>query len=394
MEGEFEQDAFKWGDLDHKSIEKQLGSLKWTIKREIKAAEVLLPIPDHPTPESFKTPRQAHSFEVLQEERADDWVTRAYKIYSDDWQAKGGQKTQQFVIAVWCNALYYFVNEDVLEYLRLAFCVDDRAKKLLGREYSGLSQSAEAHARVSAVNRVYQNILKLWQEKKIPEESTALKDLIAMPNSPNPNLLKVGDLAPVGSIVTTAYDRTNEKNLKLRWTPSRPDDAVRQELLKELTEQQRLAKELAGLQGPHLAIRVFGRTDLEIREEIQLLEIGPTANPSSCSLEDPAFAEPVPIVTKPVFSHSEPYDSITFNGLGYTLHERQARVIRLLHEALKKGHPNVSTRKLLSLPGCEDVTAVRDIFKSRPELWGKLIVNSENTGEGRGFYRLHNSIKE
>lgn len=99
-------------------------------------------------------------------------------------------------------------------------------------------------------------------------------------------------------------------------------------------------------------------------------------------------SEAAPVTKTPIFTHSETYDSITFNGKSYTLQERQAEVIRFPHDAAKKGRPAVPKRRLLAIPGCEDVTSVRDIFKSRPELWGELIVNCEETGEGRGFYRL------
>ena len=299
MEGGSNQGAFRWGDLDHKSIEEQLGNLKSKIKREIKADECLAPIPDHPTPGCFKTPRQLHSFEVLQQERADDWIRRAYEIYCDDWQAKGGKRTQDFVYAVWSNALHYFVSDDVLESLRLAFCVDDRAKKLLERGYGGLPQATEAHSRAVAVNRIYQNLLKLWQEKRIPKEATALKVLLAKPDKagshqPTPNLLKVSDLAPVAPVVTTAYHRINEKNLRLKLTQTGTVEAL-QQLLKELTQQERLAKELTDLQGPQLAISVFGRTDLEIAEEIKPLRISAIASQQHVMPEASTTAESVPL---------------------------------------------------------------------------------------------------
>lgn len=95
-----------------------------------------------------------------------------------------------------------------------------------------------------------------------------------------------------------------------------------------------------------------------------------------------------------IFSHSEEYDSITFRGKRYTLQPRQAAVVKLLHEALKKGHPEVAGRTILRLPGCEDVTSIRDIFKSRSQLWGSLVVNCEGTAADRGFYRLHPDITE
>lgn len=109
-------------------------------------------------------------------------------------------------------------------------------------------------------------------------------------------------------------------------------------------------------------------------------------------LEDSPLSELQP-VKPPLFTHSETYESISFRGKTYVLQERQAAAVRLLHEALKAGHPAVPKRKLLMLPGCEEVDSVRDLFKSRPELWGDLIVNCEDTGAGRGFYRLNPSIQ-
>jgi hypothetical protein len=109
--------------------------------------------------------------------------------------------------------------------------------------------------------------------------------------------------------------------------------------------------------------------------------------------ESPYLSASVPVTETPIFTHSENYDSVTFNGESYTLLERQAAVVKMLHEALQKGHPAVSMRKILSIPGCEAVSSVRDIFKSRSQLWGTLITNCEESGEGRGFYRLHQSIK-
>jgi hypothetical protein len=109
--------------------------------------------------------------------------------------------------------------------------------------------------------------------------------------------------------------------------------------------------------------------------------------------ESPNLSASVPVTETPIFTHSDNYDSVTFNGESYTLQERQAAVVKMLHEAVQKGHPAVPGKKILNVPGCEAVSVVRDIFKSRPQLWGTLIVNCEDSGEGRGFYRLSIAVK-
>jgi hypothetical protein len=156
-----------------------------------------------------------------------------------------------------------------------------------------------------------------------------------------------------------------------------------------------------------VVIRIVDRLKIEWQKKIaarsaQLVEGALPKNEESTQVEH-TVTESVPLEIldqetdeaeePPIFVHSENYDSITFNGQSYTLQERQAAVMKLLHEALKKGHPAVPGRKILSLPGCAEVSTVRDIFKSRPQLWGALIVSCEDIGEGRGFYRLSPSIK-
>lgn len=210
--------VFQWGHLDHKSIERHLDRLRRKIENEINEGERLAPIETDPGPTSFKTPRQAHTFEVLQQDRADDWVTRAYKIYLDDWQAKGRAKTKELVHAIWEHGLSYFVREDVLKYLRLVFCIDDRTKKLSGFEYSRIPQGIEATSRISAANRVYSDIQRIWFEKRIPSEIADLGILIAEPDSfsaRSPSLSIAGAAAPVATVSTTTYNRTREKSLKL-----------------------------------------------------------------------------------------------------------------------------------------------------------------------------------
>jgi hypothetical protein len=383
---------FRWSALDHATIERKLSALKKEIAHEIKSGDKLTPIGDSGNIGSFRSERLFHSFEVIQKERADDWVTRAYTIYCDQWTAQGGEKTPEFIRGVWSNALCHFIMEEILSFLRLAFAVDERATKLLDRTYANLPQAIEAARRVSSLNRVYSGVLKLWGENKIPTQASALKVFIARPpfDAPRPIFPPV-DPVPAAPAISqqkgSAYRRAKERDLRNRLHQDPENVLLQQELMEELSKQQRLAQELVDLQGPQLAISVFGRTDLEIGEEIKVLRI------SLIRQGDPEPADKQAEAPVTVFTHSESYDSIIFNGENYTLQARQAAVVKMLHEALQKGHPAVSIRKILSIPGCEGVSSVRDIFKSRPQVWGSLIMNCEDSGEGRGFYRLHPSIK-
>lgn len=382
--------TFRWSELDHAVIERKMNDLKAQITSEIETTDRLMPLPLHGNDFERRSYRLYRSFEVLQEERADEWVNRAYVLYCEQWIKQGGIKTADFVSAVWCDAIYPFLVDDILPFLRLAFAVDKRAITLTDRIYSRLPQGTEATRRVSSVNRIYSQVLKLWNEKKIPLEITALKSTASLPKTAPPNVAeKVGLLlAPA-----TAYDRTKENTLKIRLKQDSADEPAEQELLEELERQHRLASQLVELQGPQLAIRVLGRTDVQIGDEIKEIRINVLVRAASAASTHATVAAPKPDLKAPVFAHSEAYDSITFEGQTYTLQPRQAAVVKLLHEALRKGHPGVPTMRILALPGCDGVDSVRDIFKSRLQLWGTLIINCEDHQEGRGFYRLHDSIQ-
>jgi hypothetical protein len=122
-------------------IERKLGALKKEIKAQIASEDYLLPIGESGNIGTFRPQRLYHSFETIQEERANDWIDRAYKIYCDQWIAQGGEKTRDFIFAVWSNALYHFIMEDILLFLRVAFAVDERATKLFDRTYRTLPSS-------------------------------------------------------------------------------------------------------------------------------------------------------------------------------------------------------------------------------------------------------------
>lgn len=386
--------SFRWSALDHATIERKLATLKRDITKEITVSDHLIPIGESENIGTFRPHRLFHSFEVIQEERANEWVERAYKIYLDQWAAQGGEKTPDFIRAVWTTALYPYLTDEVLPFLRLAFGVDDRAMKLLDRTFASLPQGIEASRRVRSVNRIYSALIERWGSKTIPHEVNTAELAMArhLSNSLSLNVPPVEPVPPRAANSRerpSTYQRKREKDLRERLSHDPANRDLQMQLLEELRKQQRLAQELFDLQGPELARSVFGRTDVEIAEEIKSLRI--TLIISEDEIDEPCETENE---SKSAFSHSEGYDSITFNGESHTLQERQAAVVKLLHEAVKKGHPAVPSRKITSLPGCEDVGSVRDIFKSRPQLWGTLVISCEGTGEGRGFYRLHPSITE
>jgi hypothetical protein len=383
--------SFRWGALDHATIERRLTTLKKEITKEIASGDHLAPIGPSDNIGAFRSNRLFHSFEVIQEERANEWLERAYKVYLDQWTAQGGEKTPDFIRAVWTNALYPYLGDEVLPFLRQAFGVDERAIKLIDRTFASLPQGPEASRRVHSVNRIYSAVRERWGNHKIPHEANTVELAIARRMS-NSLSLDVPPVEPVPPSVRpreskSTYQRIKEKKLQEKLDQDPENKALRQDLLEELEKQRRLAYELFDLQGPELAISVFGRTDLDIAEEIKALRISIIISLDEIDEVVEQTAEP-----EAVFSHSEEYDSITFGGEPHTLQPRQAAIVRMLHEAVKKGHPSVSGRKIMSIPGCEDAASVRDIFKSRLQLWGTLIVNCEDSGEGRGFYRLHPSI--
>jgi hypothetical protein len=81
---------FRWSALDHVTIERKLSALKKEIAHEIKSGDKLTPIGESENIGTFRSARLFHSFEVIQNERADEWVNRVYTIYCNQWAAQGG----------------------------------------------------------------------------------------------------------------------------------------------------------------------------------------------------------------------------------------------------------------------------------------------------------------
>jgi len=85
---------------------------------------------------------------------------------------------------------------------------------------------------------------------------------------------------------------------------------------------------------------------------------------------------------EPLFSPSDDYRSVRFDGNEYLLTLNQSKIVRCLHDAHARKHPNVAKARLLSAIGSE-TSEIRDSFRKSP-LWKTLVVS----GGRRGTYRL------
>ena len=92
-----------------------------------------------------------------------------------------------------------------------------------------------------------------------------------------------------------------------------------------------------------------------------------------------------------IFKHSPDYRSVNLRGVEFSLTSKQAQVIEILHELYEKGTLEVGGQYILERLGDDDSDRIntdnrlRDIFKSRPNAWGNLIV----PGGSKGSYRLN-----
>ena len=84
-----------------------------------------------------------------------------------------------------------------------------------------------------------------------------------------------------------------------------------------------------------------------------------------------------------VFTASDGYHTVEFNGQRYTLTDSQAAVVGVLDKNAKRGTPEVSQHTILAEIE-SDAERLRDLFRESP-LWGMLIIQ----GERRGHYKLN-----
>jgi len=83
------------------------------------------------------------------------------------------------------------------------------------------------------------------------------------------------------------------------------------------------------------------------------------------------------------FRHSSDFRSVSLHGHPFTLTSRQAQVIQRLYDAYQADIPDVSQDALLVELQLQS-PRLRDIFKSTPEAWKRLIVSQR-----KGFFRLN-----
>ena len=82
------------------------------------------------------------------------------------------------------------------------------------------------------------------------------------------------------------------------------------------------------------------------------------------------------------FKHSDDYTSISWQGEGYILTNRQAKVVKILHKEYLNGTPDVGENYILEQLGTPD-SDLKDTFKKSP-LWQTLIISKK-----KGTYRLN-----
>jgi hypothetical protein len=77
------------------------------------------------------------------------------------------------------------------------------------------------------------------------------------------------------------------------------------------------------------------------------------------------------------------FRTIFWNGQDYTLTSTQADIVRILYECYLNKTPGVGEQHLLTATG-SNATRLRDIFRTRDDIWGKLIIPS-----AKGIFRLN-----
>jgi hypothetical protein len=125
-----------------------------------------------------------------------------------------------------------------------------------------------------------------------------------------------------------------------------------------------------------------------VRRPVAAVEKAPEQTPpvSTQEIADPAVpcVEPqlAPAVEELIFSASDDYLNITYDGKSFTQTENQRTIIKILHGAHKRRQPVVREGALLQ--AIDSTTEVRSYFRHSP-LWGTLVIR----GPRRGTFQLN-----
>lgn len=117
---------------------------------------------------------------------------------------------------------------------------------------------------------------------------------------------------------------------------------------------------------------------LKLAREIVKAQSEPHSNEPPRALKTPVPQQPIG------FTHSHDYRSVSLGGQAYSLTERQAQVIQILHEAYKNGTPEVGSVSILEKLETRN-SRLRDTFKTNQPAWKALIAH----GARRGTLRLN-----
>jgi hypothetical protein len=319
--------------------------------------------------------------------RTDEWAARQYEGYCEIWQTQRKHLSPEFLRGIATHAISLLVS------VRRASVADEFSRE---QQRTGTPRVGWLQPAMDGFARAMTLLLNKWEQacefdartvqymlESAPEDSSIKRAAWEVISARARIRTLEAMIASIEARIEMAERALN--GMLMAETPPYRKASVEQSLSRLKDERKELR---ASLDDWQLRLRDALRHADEAAERAKV-RISQVVSISDLS-EEERKADHSPVI----FSHSEEYNSITFNGERHTLQPRQAAVVKLLHEALKKGHPAVTTRKIMSIPGCEDVSSVRDIFKSRLQLWGTLVINCENSSEGRGFYRLHPSITE
>jgi len=99
--------VFNWQDIDHSLVSLKLTELVEEMHTQINAEERRIQFENRHNPNTGAVPSLILQ---MKEQRADEWVRRAYDIYCDVWRIQGRTKSASFVRAVFARGIRPMLN--------------------------------------------------------------------------------------------------------------------------------------------------------------------------------------------------------------------------------------------------------------------------------------------